>query len=102
MNIQRSFSFDGVSIYDALNTIAKEINCIFKFDSTTRTINCYDLLSYCYDCEERNEIDDGICPNCNGTNIRKPYGNDSGVFIDTYNLANEITVEKILLIYSIH
>lgn len=94
MNIQRSFSFDGVSIYDALNTIAKEINCIFKFDSTTRTINCYDLLSYCYDCEERNEIDDGICPNCNGTNIRKPYGNDSGVFIDTYNLANEITVEK--------
>ena len=94
MNIQRSFSFDGESIYDALNTIAKEINCIFKFDSTTRTINCYDLLSYCYDCEERNEIDDGICPNCNGTNIRKPYGNDSGVFIDTYNLANEITVEK--------
>lgn len=92
-NIQRSFSFDGKNIYDAFNEIAEEIKCIFKFDSTKREIYVYDLLTYCENCGYREEYE-GSCPKCDSTNIIKPYGEDTGVFIDTYNLANEITVEK--------
>lgn len=92
-NIQRSFSFDDKSIYDALIEIGEEINCIFEFDTTTRTINCYDLLAYCLDCGNREDMD-GICPKCEGSNIVLPYGTDTGIFIDTINLAEQITVEE--------
>lgn len=92
-NIQRSFSFDGKNIYDAFNEIAEEIKCIFKFDSTKREIYVYDLLTYCEDCGYREEYE-GLCPKCGSASTIKPYGEDTGVFIDTYNLANEITIEK--------
>ena len=52
MNLQRTFSVDGTSIYDFMvGDIAKEFNCVFIFDSTTRTINAYDLYSVCEDVE---------------------------------------------------
>lgn len=92
-NIQRSFSFDSKNIYDAFNEIAEEIKCIFKFDSTKREIYVYDLLTYCEDCGYREEYE-GSCPKCDSTNIVKPYGEDTGVFIDTYNLATDITIER--------
>ena len=48
--IQRTFSFDGKSIYDCLQEIAEEIGCIFVFNSNTnkdgsinRSISVYDL-----------------------------------------------------------
>ena len=60
--IQRSFSFDGTSIYDALQKVAKEIGCLFVFDSNSdengkiqRTISVYDLWYSCDDCGYRNE-----------------------------------------------
>lgn len=34
-NIQRTFSFNGISIYDAFQEIAEEINCIFVFNNGT-------------------------------------------------------------------
>lgn len=93
MNIQRSFSIDGTSIYDFLTaTLADEIKCIFIFDSTTRTINVYDMLSYCHDCENRDEFTNA-CTKCGSTNISLPYGTDSGIFISKENLAQEISVE---------
>ena len=54
-NIQRTFSFDDISIYDAFMEIANEINCLFVFgeESDTpmfRTISVYDLESSCNDC----------------------------------------------------
>lgn len=92
-NIQRSFSFDNKSIYDALMEIAEEIKCLFIFDTATRTINCYDLLSYCLDCGNREDMDD-ICPKCESNNIVKPYGIDTGIYIDVNNLAEQITVDE--------
>lgn len=51
-SIQRTFQFDAISIYDAFQEIAKEINCIFIIDSGTdddgniaRSIRVYDLES---------------------------------------------------------
>ncbi|PJN79910.1 hypothetical protein CWE04_11925 [Thomasclavelia cocleata] len=92
-NIQRTFSVDGTSIYDFLvGDLANEIKCLFLFDTTTRTINVYDTLSYCYDCEIREEFTD-ICPSCGSNNIKKGYGEDTGIFISTENLAQEVSIE---------
>lgn len=92
-NIQRSFSFDDKSIYDALSDIAQEIKCIFKFNSVRREVSVYDLLTYCEDCGYREEYENE-CPKCGSKNIIRPYGEDTCIFIDTYRLANEITIEK--------
>lgn len=61
-NIQRSFSFDGTSIYDAFKEVAEEIGCLFVYDSNSdengkikRTISVYDLWYSCEDCGYRNE-----------------------------------------------
>lgn len=43
MDKQRTFDIDGASIYDTLTgDVAKEFNCIFIFDSFTRTVHAYD------------------------------------------------------------
>lgn len=84
--IQRSFSFDNISIYDAFNEIAQEIQCIFKYDSSTRTINVYDLLSYCKDCNERFDSLDKQCPKCHGDNIRSGYGENTSIVFSKENL----------------
>ncbi|MBO5483638.1 MAG: hypothetical protein J5979_00330 [Lachnospiraceae bacterium] len=64
--LQRTFSCDNQSVYDFLQTVAEELECIFLFDRFSRTVNCYSL---------------------------KDYGKDSGVFIDgTQNLAENITL----------
>lgn len=92
-NIQRSFSIDGMSIYDFLiGDLSNEIKCLFIFDTATRTINVYDTLSYCYDCEKREEFTNS-CPHCGSNNIKKSYGNDTGIFISVENLAQEVSIE---------
>ena len=96
-NIQRTFAFDGKSIMDCFNEIAEEINCLFVidcgFDSSwnlVRKVSVYDLESYCYECHERGEYI-STCTNCGSPNITKGYGNDTGIFINTENLTDEIT-----------
>lgn len=68
--IQRTFSFDGTTIYDAFNQIAEEYECIFK-------INCYiggdgslirEIRVYAID----------------------NYGQDTTIFISTDNLTDDI------------
>lgn len=88
-NIQRTFSFDGVSIYDALQQIAEEIGCLFVFDSASdengnilRTIAVYDLESNCNQCGYRGEFTDS-CPKCKSTNINEGYGIDTSIFISS-------------------
>lgn len=61
-NIQRTFTFDNTSIYDAFQQIAQEIGCLFKLDcyldsagNLIRQINVYDLQSYCLDCTAERE-----------------------------------------------
>ena len=63
---QRTFSCDNTTVYDFLQQIAEELECIFVFDRFERKVNCYQL---------------------------EGYGKDSGVFIDdTRQLAETITV----------
>ena len=55
-NIQRTFSFNGTSIYDAFMEVGEEIGCLFVFPSNVkdwniqRTIAVYDLRQNCRDC----------------------------------------------------
>ena len=96
--LQRTFGFDNISIYDALQDIAEEIDCIFVIDSGTdangkikRQINAYDLESYCPSCNKRGEYTD-ICPECGASNIMQGCGDDTTIFISSENLSDEITL----------
>lgn len=65
-SLQRTYTFSNQSVYDCLQAIAEEIECIFVFDSFERIVNCYKL---------------------------EDYGKDTGIFIDnTDNLAETITI----------
>ena len=97
VNIQRTFSFDDISIYDAFMEIANEINCLFVFgeESDTpmfRTISVYDLESSCNDCGYRGEFEK-ICPKCSSTNIKNGYGEDTTVFVNKENLGEDINIQ---------
>lgn len=92
-DIQRTFSFDGTSIYDALQKIAQEIGCLFVFPSDTdksghinRSIEVYDLESNCPDCGYRGAFS-GTCPICGCKGIREGYGKDTTVFVTSDELA---------------
>lgn len=95
-NIQRTFTFDNISIYDAFQEIAQEIHCLFIFNSNSdrngeiqRIISVYDLESNCLDCGYRGEFT-RICPKCGKTNIYEGYGKDTGIFISSDELADNI------------
>ena len=93
MNIQRSFSIDGTSVYDFLtSTLAQEIGCIFMFDTTTRSIYVYDLECTCLDCGYRSEDVFKICPECESKNIHERFGNNTPILIDKTNLGTDITL----------
>ena len=96
-NIQRTFTFDNKSIYDAFQEIAEEINCLFQIEcyldengNIVREINVYDLETYCYDCGHRGEFIDS-CDECGSENVKMGYGDDTTIFITTENLANNIS-----------
>lgn len=96
-NIQRTFEFDGTTIYDAFNQIAEEVHCLFVYDSgmsqdgkPKRTISVYDIESYCVECGNREEFY-GTCPKCGSTNIIPGYGEDTNILISSENLSDNIT-----------
>lgn len=97
MNLQRTFTFDDTSIYDALQEIAEELDCLFIFGCSSdengkpeRTISVYDLEANCVDCGNRDTFVHK-CPKCGSTNIILGYGEYTNVFISRDNLADEIT-----------
>ena len=94
--IQRSFSFNEVSIKDAFSEISEDIKCYFKIDvvidtngKIDRSISIYDLQSYCHDCGERNEYG-ANCPKCGSANYTHGYGNDTTIFVSSLSLADSI------------
>lgn len=93
--LQRTFTFDSTSIYDAFNEIAQEINGIFIYnqvvdeESVPRTIALYDLENYCPQCGHREESM-SVCPECGNTDIVKGYGDDTTIFVSVENLADNI------------
>lgn len=93
--IQRSFSFDDKSIYDAFQEVAEEIGCLFVFPSNSdengkiqRTIAVYDLQQTCNVCGHRGEFAT-ICPKCNSENITNGYGEDTLIFVTSDELASD-------------
>lgn len=95
--IQRSFSFDNKSIYDAFQEISEELNCLFVFGERNetyanvvpRTISVYDLESVCKNCSHREEFMT-VCSKCGSKDIKDGYGKDTTIFVSTENLAEEI------------
>ncbi|KAI4445170.1 hypothetical protein C823_007677 [Eubacterium plexicaudatum ASF492] len=66
-SFQRTFTIDGQNIYDFLvGDLANEANLVYIFDTYNRRINIYDRYS---------------------------IGDDTNVFINTRNLANNINIE---------
>ena len=97
-NIQRSFTFSDKSLYDALQEIGKEIDCLVVIKcyldgdgEIKREIYVYDLESYCEDCGSRGEFLTQ-CDKCGSTNITTGYGEDTTIFITSENLADDITL----------
>lgn len=91
-NIQWTFSWDNTSVYDILQQISKEIECIFLFDRFSRSFAVRDLKDHC-ETDGCRDIEDGVCSTCqaNGTTPQiKRFGEYSGVEIDTKNLAETI------------
>jgi hypothetical protein len=91
--IQRMFSFDDISIYDAFVEISEEIGCLFIYHSNSdengniqRTISVYDLQQNCNSCWYRGEYTD-VCPKCGSTNIKNGYGEDTLIFVTADELA---------------
>lgn len=87
----RSFSASETSIYDFLtSTVAEELNCLFVFDSTQRSISVYDLENYCVDCMERIGQTE-TCPVCGGSDIVRGYGEDTTIFVAAENLSDSLS-----------
>ena len=97
----RIFSFNGISIQEALNQIAEEVNCLFVYGEWYendgkyhRTISAYDLEDYCNECHKRGEYTNHVCTNCGSADIVEGYGEDTGIFISRENLATSINYES--------
>lgn len=94
--IQRTFSFDDISVHDAFQEISEEVGCIFVYNSfydengkIIRSISVYDLQQNCKDCGYRGEFI-GKCPKCQSQNITEGYGKDTTIFITSDELANNL------------
>lgn len=92
-SMQRTFSTDNEDIYTFFtSTVAKEMECLFVFDSVNRAISVYDLKNACSECGHR--FDTGTaCPECGSENISKKYGENTSVYISADNYAELITIE---------
>lgn len=89
--LNRIFSCENTSVWDFLNQVSEEIGCIFICDPYSRTINAFDLSEHCNKCNGRH-IFAGVCHGCKSTDIGQGYGRDVSLYIDTENLAEEITL----------
>ena len=96
--IQRTFPCDNQTVYDFLQTVAKELECIFIFDNFKREVNCYDLKDHCnrqscITATDYRNVKDGVCQHCQSSDyITYGYGKDTGVFLDHNNLVESVTL----------
>ena len=98
--LQRTFAFDGKSLRDALLEICKEVNALLIIHSGTdangkieRAYSIYDLEDHCPNCGYRGKRENGKCPECGKSEWSSGYGEDTGIFISSENLADDITYE---------
>lgn len=100
--LQRTFSFNEKSLRDCLNEIATEIDALLIIHSGSesdgsiqRGISLYDLKAHCNNCGHRPDDEDNsdICAKCGSTDIVDGYGEDSGIFVCSENLSDNIELE---------
>lgn len=96
-NLQRTFSVNS-TIDDFLRQdLAQEIDAYVAYDTSTRTINLYDLKCCCSNCGERYDAHmHQSCPNCHTSNSEQTslgYGHYTGIIASTKNLTDQVTVE---------
>lgn len=99
--MQRTFSFDDISVYDALQEIAEELEAIVRIDvfldsegNIVRQINLYDLLYYCPQCNKRVAAYDninGYCSECK-TELVSGFGESTGIFVEAGQLGENINI----------
>ena len=99
-NIQRMFSFDDTSLYDAFQEISEEIHCLFDLNAKSdnngdiqRTVSVYDLESNCLSCEHRGEFT-YKCPECGSTDIVEGYGEDTTIFVTSDELSDNVNLRN--------
>ncbi len=90
--IQRTFSFSSTTLLDALNEVADEIGILFQYDTTTRTINAYDLYNICQECGHRHKDNVHVCEKCGSIKIKQGYGKNTNIYVSTENLTDSITL----------
>ena len=97
--IQKIFSFNDKPLKECFDEIEETMDILFVYDSKSkedgtpdRTIDVYDLKSYCKDCGARGSFVDK-CLNCGSTNITEGYGIDTGIFVSSQDLGQEITIK---------
>lgn len=96
-SLQKTLSFDGVSVADALNTICEECHAIVIYNNGTneetnmpaREVSIYDLEQNCNSCGHRGEFTD-VCPECGSNDIDYGYGDDTTIFITRDNLTDNV------------
>ena len=111
--VQRTFSWSDTDIVSIFNEVEKEIGCIFDIQvrvgddgEVERIVNAYDM-QYCYHCWEEAKISgekatsstskfrnivNGVCQNCGESKYVKDIGEDSGIYISTDNLSDDISI----------
>lgn len=92
-NINREFSVSKACIFDFMQTVSKEIGCIFIFDPYARIINVFDMEDHCTNpsCTDSRHIFSGECQGCHSSEfIEKGYGKDIATYIDTTNIVEEL------------
>ena len=88
------YSISDSNIYDELTgEISDDYQCLFKFDSNTRTVNVYDLCNTCHDCGYRGDFHDK-CPECGSTNYNGAYGEDTSIYVSKENLSTSASIES--------
>lgn len=100
-NLQRTFNFNNKSIHDCFNEVAKEFECLFVYGEYPdndgeyhRTISAYDLLDYCNTCNERGDFSEGVCTECGSHSVTPGYGDDTGIFISSENIAKSVSLRS--------
>lgn len=96
--IQKIFSFNDKDVKACFDEAEESMDILFDYESGSkedgtpdRTIDIYDLKSYCKNCGARGKFVDK-CLNCGSENITEGYGVDTTIFISRENLGNEINI----------
>lgn len=95
--MNRELSCSDSAIYDFLTgDVSEAFGCIFIFNKFKRSISAYDLKDHCMTCGSHHIIGTE-CQDCKSkgrpsNNIEQGYGYNSSVYVDSENLATEMTL----------